>query len=193
MFRTAIDYLVALSLPALAISLAGPEQIVNLLFGTDFTAAAPALPVLMGALVVVSVGHLTGTLIIVYGLQRLFIAIALGALAFNVGANLALVPPYGFMAAAWVTLATEMLVLAASLGIVCRRTAVWPNARMLGRIALAASLGWACAFTFHAFDLPTIAWVALGGAAYAISLFVIGALRRDELVAVLRPRWREAA
>ena len=60
LFRTAVDYLLLTSLPALAIALAGAEPIVRLLFGADFADAAPALPVLMATLVVVSIGYLTG-------------------------------------------------------------------------------------------------------------------------------------
>src|SRR6185369_3984507 len=103
--------------PALAITLAGAEPITRLLFGEDFVDAAPALPLLMATFVVVSLGYLTGYLIVAYDLQRRFLAIAIGALAFNVATNLALVPTYGFMAAAWLTLATEVLVLTMSMWI----------------------------------------------------------------------------
>ena len=47
LFRTAVDYLLLTSLPALAITLAGAEPITRLLFGEDFVDAAPALPLLM--------------------------------------------------------------------------------------------------------------------------------------------------
>ena len=122
LFRTAVDYLMLTSLPALAITLAGAEPITRLLFGDDFADAAPALPLLMATFVVVSLGYLTGYLIVAYDLQRRFLAIAVGALVFNVATNLALVPTYGFMAAAWLTLATEVLVMSLSMWIVC-----WPH------------------------------------------------------------------
>ena len=46
----------------------------------------------MATFVVVSLGYLTGYLIVAYYLQRRFLAIAVGALVFNVATNLALVP-----------------------------------------------------------------------------------------------------
>ena len=82
----------------------------RLLFGAEFADSAPALPVLMATFVLVSVGYLAGYLIIAYGLQRRFLVIAVIALILNVAANLALVPSYGFMAAAWITLGTELIV-----------------------------------------------------------------------------------
>ena len=127
LFHTAVDYLVLTSLPAFTITLAGAEPITRLLFGADFADAAPALPLLMATFVVVSLGYLTGYLIVAYNLQRRFLLIAIGALVFNVATNLALVPSYGFMAAAWLTLATEVVVMSLSMWIVCSTMGVAPT------------------------------------------------------------------
>jgi len=186
LFRTTIDYLVLVSLPALAIALAGPEQIVRLLFGAEFADAAPALPVLMAALVVVSVGHLTGYLIVAYRLQRRFVVLGVAALAVNVAANLALVPSYGFMAAAWVTLGTEVLVMSVSLAMVCRRAGVPPRGAHLGRIVLAAAGTGAVAWGLRRAGLPVLAWLGIAGAAYAALLLALGAVRVAELRALVR-------
>jgi O-antigen/teichoic acid export membrane protein len=186
LFRTTVDFLVLTSLPALAISLAGPGPITRLLFGEDFSDAAPALPVLMATFVVVSLGYLTGYLIVAYRLQRRFLAIAIGALVFNVGANLALVPPFGFMAAAWLTLATEILVMSLSMWIVCSRMGVVPWGDHLGRIVVASAATWLVAWGLRQAGLPTIVWLTAGGAAYAVLVLALGAVRRDELRALLR-------
>jgi O-antigen/teichoic acid export membrane protein len=190
LFRTAIDYLVLTTLPALAIALAGAEPIVRFLFGADFADAGPALPVLMATLVVVSIGYLTGYLIVAYRLQRQFVAIGAGALTLNVAANLALVGRYGFMAAAWITLATEILVMSLSLWMVCRRAGVAPRGEHLGRIVLAALGTGALAYGLQRAGLPVLVWVAAAGAAYGALLLVLGAVRLGELRALLR---REAA
>jgi O-antigen/teichoic acid export membrane protein len=186
LFRSAVDYLLLTSLPALAITLAGPEAITRLLFGADFADAAPALPLLMATFVVVSLGYLTGYLIVAYNLQRRFLAIAIGALAFNVGANLALVPSYGFMAAAWLTLATEILVMSSSMWIVCRRMGMVPMGDHLGRIALASAGAWLGAWGLSQAGAPTLAWVTAGGLIYAALVIALGAVRLDELRALAR-------
>jgi len=186
LFHTAVDYLVLTSLPALAITLAGPEPITRLLFGDDFVDAAPALPVLMATFVVVSLGHLTGYLIVTYRLQNRFLALAIGALVFNVAANLVLVPSYGFLAAAWITLATEVLVMSVSMWMVCARTGVMPVSGNLGRIVLAAAAAGGLAWGLNEAGVPTLAWVAAGAGAYTLLLLASGAVRRDELRALLR-------
>ena len=162
LFQTAIDYLLLTSLPALAITLAGPEPITDLLFGSDFEDAAPALPLLMATFVVVSLGYLTGYLIVAYGLQRQFVLIAIGALVFNVATNLALVPSYGFMAAAWLTLATEILVMSLSMWIVSSAMGLAPTGAHLGRIVVAAAATGLAAWGLKEAGLPTIVWTAAG-------------------------------
>ena len=165
LFRTTVDYLMLTSLPALAITLAGAEPITRLLFGEDFVDAAPALPLLMATFVVVSLGYLTGYLIVAYDLQRRFLAIAIGALAFNVATNLALVPTYGFMAAAWLTLATEIIVMSLSMWIVCGRMGIVPGGDHLGRIVVASVATWLLAWGLNQAGAPTLVWVVAAGGA----------------------------
>jgi O-antigen/teichoic acid export membrane protein len=186
LFRTAVDYLLLTSLPALAIALVGAEPIVRLLFGADFADAAPALPVLMATLVVVSIGYLTGYLIVTYRLQRRFIAIAVAALVLNVTANLALVPAYGFMAAAWVTLGTEVIVMSLSLAIVCRAAGVPPAGANVGRIVAAAIAMGALAWGLRSAGAPLLVWIGAASALYAALLLLSGAVRVGELRALLR-------
>jgi O-antigen/teichoic acid export membrane protein len=186
LFRTAVDYLLLTSLPALAITLAGATPITRLLFGDEFTDAGPALPLLMATFVVVSLGYLTGYLIVAYRLQRSFLAIAVGALIFNVAANLALVPEYGFMAAAWLTLATEVLVMSLSMWIVCRAMGLVPMGDHLPQIAGAAAAAGLAAWALKEAGLPTLAWVALAAVLYALAVVALGAVKLGELRALAR-------
>jgi O-antigen/teichoic acid export membrane protein len=186
LFHTAVDYLLLTSLPALAITLAGADPITRLLFGDEFADAGPALPLLMATFVVVSLGYLTGYLIVAYRLQRKFLAIAVGALVFNVAANLALVPAYGFMAAAWLTLATEVLVMSLSMWIVCRAIGVLPTGYNLGRIVASAAAAGLVAWGLKEADVPTLVWVAAASVLYAVSVVALGAVRLGELRALLR-------
>jgi O-antigen/teichoic acid export membrane protein len=186
LFHTSVDYLLLTSLPVLAITLAGSEPITRLLFGADFIDAAPALPLLMATFVVVSIGYLTGYLIVAYRLQRSFVLIAIGALIFNVAANLALVPSYGFMAAAWLTLATEVLVMSLSLWIVCARMGVAPSGRNLAPIVAAATAAALVAWGLKETGLPTAAWVAAASAVYAALVIAFGIVKLEELRALVR-------
>jgi O-antigen/teichoic acid export membrane protein len=185
-FNTAIDYLVLVSLPAFAVFLVGSEPLTVMLFGEEFRAAAPALPILTGALVVVSLGYLFGYLIITYGLQRQLVVVALAALVFNVVANLIFVPRAGFVAAAWITLLTEVGVLALSMTMVCRRMGLWPTGIRLPRIVAASFWPGLVAWGLLRLDVPTIVWAVLAAASYPAALLAFRAVRLDDVRTVFR-------
>lgn len=141
--QTAFDYLLMLSLPLLAFTVVASEPIVELLFGGRFEAASRALPILMGAFVLIALGYLGGNLVIVLDRQKTFVRYALLALVVNVVGNVVLIPPYGFVAAAWMTLATEAVVLALTARLVFREAGFRPGFGRTAR-ASAASIAMAC-------------------------------------------------
>ena len=185
MFQLAFDALVLLSLPALTITLAGPEPIVRLLFGAEFVDAAPALPVLMATFVLVSVGYLAGYLIIAYELQRRFVLIALVALVLNVTANLLLVPAAGFMAAVWITLGTEVLVATWTTVLVCRTIGVVPAWGRVGRVAVIAVAAGVAGWALREAGVPVVLWVLAAALLYAGLLLGLRVVRPDEVRALL--------
>jgi O-antigen/teichoic acid export membrane protein len=83
----------------------------RLFFGEEFVPAAPALPVLGGAFVFICYGYLTGNMLLILGIQKRQIVDGLAGLVVNVVGNLILVPRYGFLGAAWMTLVTEVVVV----------------------------------------------------------------------------------
>jgi O-antigen/teichoic acid export membrane protein len=139
--RRTAELLTIGSLGALAFTIVAAEPIVRLLFGRSFVPAAPALPVLFAAFVFISYGYLNGNVLFVIGLQKRLLWIGLAALAVNLAGNLTLVPIYGFMAAAWMTLATEVVVFSASLVVILRHLKLpLPHPGRMGRTVVAAVL-----------------------------------------------------
>jgi O-antigen/teichoic acid export membrane protein len=85
--------------------------IVRLLFGTEFSAAAPALAVLVWSTTCLYLAITGGNLLISVGRERLNLAIlALGA-ALNIALNLLWIPAAGLLGAAWATTATFFVIL----------------------------------------------------------------------------------
>ena len=137
----------------------------------------------MATFVVVSLGYLTGYLIVAYGLQRRFLAIAIGALVVQrrhqpgAGADLRLhgrglaharhrdprhVPvDVDRLSAAWGSCAGGRRTSAASW---------WPSAAT-----------WLGAWGLNQAGAPTLVWVAAGGALYAALVIALGAVRLEEL------------
>jgi O-antigen/teichoic acid export membrane protein len=107
----AAEFLAIGSLGALGFAAVAAEPLMRLFFGEEFVPAAPALPVLGGAFVFICYGYLTGNMLLILGIQKRQIVVGLAGLVVNVVGNLILVPRYGFLGAAWMTLVTEVVVV----------------------------------------------------------------------------------
>jgi O-antigen/teichoic acid export membrane protein len=186
--QTAFDYLMALTLPAFAVTFVAGGPIIRLLFGSQFSAAASALPVLMAALVANVVGYLANMGVLLSRLERAFVLYAGVGLVFNVAANCVLIPLYGFVAAAWVTLATELLVSGLTARLVLARTGL---RLQFGRVARAAVAAAVTALATYVLDHAGLAigWLlCAAGAIYAVLILALRAIDPGDIRVVLARR-----
>ena len=187
------DYMAVGSVGLLAFVIVCARPSVELVFGKEFSDAAPALPILMGAFVAISFGYLGGQGVLILGLQRLAVTAAAVGLVVNVVANLLLVPPYGFLAAAWVTLATEALVNG---WIIVRVMQGMEMAPQLGRIARILAAGVLLAlglWGLRSAGVPFGGLCAAAAVAYPGLILALGALDRDDIAMLLRRKPLDAA
>lgn len=183
------EYLTVASLGGLAVALAVAEPITVLLYGEGFAAAAPALPVLGGAFVFICFGYLTGNLILIAGLQRKLIAVGLVGLFVNVVGNVALVPLWGFMGAAWMTLATEAAVVSLSAVILAGAVGLGnPDRSRLLRVFAAASILAAALFGLDAVGVPLAGVLAAAALGYPALIVSVGGIGVEELRGLIRDR-----
>jgi O-antigen/teichoic acid export membrane protein len=181
LLQLGLDVLAVASLPALAFAIVAAEPAVRLLFGPEFTDAAPALPVLVASYVLTCFGYLDGIMIVVLGLQGRLVAYAAAALVFNVGLNLVLIPPFGFLAAAWTTLATQLLVLGLCWTTVLRRIAVRLEVRRVLGAGAAALVMATIVEMAQAAGAPFSLLLAGAGATYLALLLAFRVVRSDHL------------
>ena len=184
LIQTSWEYLSIASFGMLAFSIVEARPFMVLLFGQGFAAAAPALPILMGAFVSISFGYLSGSMVAVLHLQRRFLVYALVGLVVNVVLNLILLPRYGFKAAAWTTLATELTVMSSITFTVCRTLAMRPKLARLIRIALVALALGVILRVLRSVGFDVWAQAAVTCVVYVALLFGAGALRLSELRAL---------
>lgn len=78
---------------------------------TEFTEAVGILRILTLAAFLAYFNHLTGYTLVALGRQRQYVLVPLVALGVNILLNFYFIPRYSFWAAAWITVATETLVL----------------------------------------------------------------------------------
>ena len=156
----AAELLSIASFGALAFALVAGGPLMGTLFGAELEDGARVLPVLTGAFVLICFGYLIDNALLVLGLAHKQVWIALAGLVVNVAGNFALVPRYGFVAAGWMTLATEAVVTAFGLWIALRAIGrPWPSPGRVPRVAVAGAL------------LAVLLW-AVGGATDALGVLV---------------------
>jgi O-antigen/teichoic acid export membrane protein len=184
--QAAAEYLTMASLPALAFTVVAAGPIIALLFGPQYAQAAPALPILMGAFVSISFGYLAGNMVVILELQRRFLRYAAVGLLLNASLNIVLIPRYGFLAAAWITLLTEVVVMSLTMRAVLGELAMRPRVGRFARI-LAAALGMGlCCWLAASLGAPLAALLAVAALSYPALLLAVGALTPAQLRGLLR-------
>ena len=186
--QLALDYLAMLSLPTLAFSLSASEPLIRLMFGPKFVEGAQALPILMGAYVVICFGYVSGNMIIPTELQRRYVNFAVVGLVVNVGLNLILIPQYGYLAAAWITLLTNMIVVFPALYTVLRKLDMRFSPWRLLRTAAAAAVGGIVVAILQDVGVGLAGLIAAMIVTYPLALLALRALDVAELRGVLRQR-----
>ena len=178
--RRALGYMAIVSFPALAFTLAAARPLLVALFGASFAPAAGALKVLIVAFIPTCFGYVTGSLAVVVGRQRTFVFIALGGLVFNVVGNLLLIPRFGYLAAAWMTLATEIAVIGPAMLTTLTVMHVAPDWRRLPRAAIAAAAMGVVVWLTSRVGAGIVVLAALAATVYPVAVLVTGTLTLEE-------------
>jgi O-antigen/teichoic acid export membrane protein len=144
------------------------------------------LPILAGAFVSISFGYLAGNMVVILELQRRFVIYAAIGLLVNVVLNLLLIPNYGFLAAAWVTLLTEVVVMSLSMRSVLLALKMRPRLGRLMRTLLAAFIMGALTWLARTAGAPLGVLVVVAAPAYVGALLLLGVLIPAEVMAILR-------
>lgn len=181
------EFLAIGSLGALAFASVAAAPLMRLFFGEEFVPAAHALPVLGGAFVFICFGYLTGNLLLTLGLASRQIVVGVAGLVANVIGNLILVPRYGFMGAAWMTLVTEVVVVGTGGWFVVRRLGMVSLGR-LPRVTAAAAILTAVLLGLDALHAGLAGLAIASAVLYPALLLGLRAVEPDELRVLLLHR-----
>jgi O-antigen/teichoic acid export membrane protein len=169
-YERGLKLVLALTVPAAVAAAVLARPVIDLLYGTGYADAARPLRILAPTIVLASVNHVTGVLLLAQNRQR-YIAIVYGILGIeNVVANFALIPWLSLDGAAVNTTLTEVLLVTA-LGAYSLRLTGRPEWRRLLAGPLVAGATAALAMAALRTDLP-VALVA-GALVYAAVLAAI--------------------
>jgi len=165
------DVMVAFAIPLAAGGALLAPEIVAVIGGADFDGSVTPLRILLAAGALGLVNGIFGLALIARERQVAALWLNVTALVFNVGLNLALVPAYGIVAAAIVTVASEILILAGSYPLMRRYLGFFPSPGTLGAALVAAAAMAAVLFPLR--DAPLAVTLPLGAVVYGAVLYAV--------------------
>jgi O-antigen/teichoic acid export membrane protein len=178
-----LRYLMVAALPIAVGVFVLADKLVVLLFKSDFTPAVPVLQIIIWTVPLMYASELLGYVVLISNRESRAARSVVVSTLFNVGFNLLLVPRFGFMAAAVMTVVTEAVLVgqhAWTLRSMMRQVNLVTS--LLRPLAAAGVMGlltwWLRA------QVPLLANVALSAGAYALLLVLLRAIGSDELRAM---------
>lgn len=178
-YERAVRYLLVASIPIAVGGWLLADQVIAFLFDASYGPAVPVLRWLCWVIPLMFMTEFLGYVILVDGRERRVArAVILSTLA-NVGLNLILVPRFGYLAAAVMTVVTESILLVQYL-VLLRGWLLKMNWQtvLLRPLAAALTMG---VVVYAARGFPLLLNVALGAVTYGVMLVLLQVIGRDEV------------
>ncbi len=157
--------------------------IVHLIGGSGFEKAAVVLKILIFALAAIFFSNFSNSILIVGNKQKKLMVIMFLAAVFNVVANLIFIPRYSYMAAAWISVLTELFVTGATFYVIIKDLKYLPTAENFYGIL---SSGVVMATYFFFFQRINFFLLAISGTAvYVIALWLFGVIKADDIKSII--------
>jgi O-antigen/teichoic acid export membrane protein len=155
------------------------DQLIPFLFKAAYLPAVPALQIVIWAAPLMFTSEFLGYVVLIAGQERRVARSVIISTSVNVVANLLLVPMFGLLGAAIMTVLTEAVLVGQYLWILraMLRRFNW-GTTLLRPLLAALSMG---IQVLALRDLPLVTNIALAALTYGILLFLLGVLGRDEL------------
>ena len=119
-YQKALTYLTMVSIPLVLTTFFLSDSWVVFFFGPTFAKSAPSLKILVFALPLIFLNYVLINTLIALNMEKMITWGSGLAILFNVGANIFVLPRYGYLGASWTTVATELLLSICFLGFLQR-------------------------------------------------------------------------
>lgn len=187
-YGRALRYSLGVALPIAVGGAILAEPLVQFLFGEVYTPAAPALRIVIWVVPLMFMTELCGYMVLINGAERKVARSVLLSTSVNVALNLALVPRYGFMAAAVMTVVTECILFCQYVWLLRSQISLdkWKTV-IIRPLGAATAMG---LVVYWMRDLPVIFVILCGVGVYATAGLVTGVVGKEE-IGFVRFWWRQ--
>jgi O-antigen/teichoic acid export membrane protein len=180
--QSAFDFFVIVSVPLAAGGAIAAPAVIELAGGSDFSEASTPLQVLLVAGGLAWINGVFGYALIAKERQLNALWLNVVGLCVNVGLNLALVPEYGIVAAAVITVFSELVILVGSYFLMQRHFEFFPRPGLLLPVLVAAAAMSAVLWPLR--DTSFFVLLPVGTAVYAGLLLAISPSSRAALAGI---------
>lgn len=172
LLENAISLSFLVAMPLVMGGLIVGQDLMLLLFGSEYVSGTPTFMVLLFTLLVVFPGNFVANAVFAYDSQRSFLWYLVLGLAANVILDLILIPPFGIIGSAIATLSAQILA----------NTVTWRKLKSIQKFEtlrhlprmFIASLGMGAAvLALTPLNLPVLVDVGLGGLTYLLLLYIL--------------------
>jgi O-antigen/teichoic acid export membrane protein len=178
-YQRSLGYLIVLALPIAVGVWALADQLVLLLFKAAYQPATPALQIVIWVLPWMFASEFLGYIVLISGQEKYVARSVLISTGFNVVLNLFMVPVFGFIGAAVMTVLTEVVLVGQYVLILRSLIKEFNWSKILLRPIVAAAIMGAVVIALR--PLPLALNVAVGALVYGGLLLALGVLGKDEM------------
>ena len=174
-----VTFLIFCALTLAIMSVPFSKQMILFLSGSAFLGGAPVLIILSFAVIFIYVNVLMGEIMIAKDLRRYLLWVSVIVLLFNIVANIILIPRYSYIAAAYTTLACEMLLLVFGFSAARKIIPLSVDFWRITKLIFAATVSVGVAFLLKLNGRYFIFSIILSVGSYIILTYLIGAIPRN--------------
>ena len=182
--QRASDYLLIVAAPALMFAIVAGGPVAGWLFGPAFAPAGTALALLMATYALLCYGYLYAQLLVAFGLQRGFLQFTLIGLGINVAMNFALLPEFGYTAAAAAAMITQGVVTVLCFLHAPRHGRAFPRRRVVVGVTIASCLLAGVLLALRQVGAPTLGLLITAPVVYFSVIAVCRVVTLRELVSL---------
>lgn len=179
-YQRALRYLLLIALPVAAGGWVLADQAIPFLYTSSYLPAVPALQILIWVVPLMFTSEFLGYVVLIASKENYVARSVLISTGFNVALNSLLVPQYGFLGAAVMTVLTEAILVGQYVWLLRSLIEKFNLSQVFFRPLLAALLMGGLTLLLHAF-VPWFVNAAISGLAYMFLLLLLGVIGKDEL------------
>jgi O-antigen/teichoic acid export membrane protein len=183
LLRRSFDVMMIAAVLVVAIAVPLAPDMVRIVAGEAFADSTDPLRILMFGAAFAFLANLLLFALIALDRQKNVLVLTLVALVVNVGLNFALIPAFGYMAAATIATGTQLVIVIGALYFVWRSAAFLPSSRVVLRATIA---GAAVAVALLVMPAPFAVSLVVGGVLYALLLLAFRIDRELDLGQLMR-------